>query len=100
MDVQFSNLLACRSFGGGGSGLDCNSKDFRFESCTVANLACLASHECSNAISRELAFGLLIKPLHLRHESLEWSCDFLFTACSRFIGVAAKLHFNRLAIRA
>ena len=77
----------------GGSGLDCDSKDFRFESCAAANLACLASHECSNAIPRELALGLLIKPLHLGHESLERFCDFLFA-------VAAKLHFNRLTIRA
>ena len=73
--------------------LDCDRKDFRFESCAAADLACLASHECSNAIARELALGLLIKPLHLGHESLERFCDFLFA-------VAAKLHFNRLAIRA
>src|SRR6266545_1965049 len=61
--------------------------------CAAGNLACLAYHKCSNAIPRELALGLLIKPLHLRHESLERFCDFLFT-------VAAKLHFNRLTIRA
>src|ERR1043166_2627053 len=108
MDVQFKAVLARRSlrlrqgYGGrvgrGGSSLECDSKDFRFESCAAANLACLASHECANTIPRELALGLLIEPLHLRYESLEWFCDFLFTASSRFIGVAAKLHFNRLAI--
>src|SRR4029078_3017175 len=88
MDVQFPAVL----------GLDCNGKDFRFESCAAADLACLASHECSNPMPRNLALGLLIKPLHLRHESLEGFCDFLFAACSRFIGVAAKLHFNRLIV--
>ena len=93
MDIQFALQLARRSLGGGGSGLDCDRKDFGFESCAATDLACLACHECSNAIARELALGLLIKSLHLRHESLEWFCDFLFT-------VAAKLHFDRLAIRA
>src|SRR5262245_6915461 len=103
MDVQFKVVLARRSlrlrqgYGGrvgrGGSSLDCDTKDFRFESCAAANLACLASHECSNAIPRELALGLLVKPLHLGHESLERFCYFLFA-------VAAKLHFNRLAIGA
>src|SRR5215467_7200027 len=83
MDVQFAAI----------SSLDCDTKDFRFESCAAANLACLASHECSNAIARELALGLLIKPLHLGHESFERFCDFL-------LAVAAKLHFNRLAISA
>src|SRR5258708_2424001 len=99
MNVQFAAVLARRSLGGG-SGLDCDSKDFRFESCAAANLACFTSHECSNAVPRELALGLLIKPLHLGHESLERFCDFLFAACSRFIGAAAKRHFNRLAVGA
>src|SRR4029077_10747979 len=98
MDVQFTVQLADRSLGGGGSGLDCDRKDFGFESCAATDLACLACHECSNAIARELALGLLIKSLHLGHESFERFCSFLFAACSRFIGVAAELHFNRLAI--
>src|SRR4029077_19451107 len=54
MDIQFAAV----------SGLDCDGKDFRFESCAAADLACLTGHECSNAIPRELALGLLIKPLH------------------------------------
>src|SRR5215217_4351432 len=98
MDVQSAALRACGSLGRVKSGFDCDSKDFRFESCAAADLACFASHECSNAVPREFALGLLIKPLHLRHESLERFCNFLFTACSRFIGVAAKLHFDRLAV--
>ncbi len=73
--------------------LDGDGKGFRFESCAVANLACLGRHECSNAIARELALGLLVKPLHLGHESFKWFRDFLFA-------IAAKLHFNRLTIRA
>src|SRR5215475_2369484 len=93
MNVQFAAVLARRSLGGGGSALDCDSKDFRFESCAAADLACLASHECSNAVPRELALGLLIKPLHLGHKSLERFCNFL-------LAVAAKLHFNRLAVGA
>src|SRR5262245_29989623 len=93
MDVQFAAVRARRSLGGGGSGLDCDSKDFRFESRAAADLARLPTHECANAIPRELAFGLLIKPLHLRYQSLERFCNLLFA-------VAAKLHFNRLAIRA
>src|SRR5262249_5372352 len=91
MDVQFAALPARCSLGGAGSGLDCDGKDFRFESCAAADLACLACHECSNAIARKLALGLLIEPLQLGHESLERFCDFLFA-------VAAKLYFNRLAV--
>src|ERR1700758_5100577 len=83
MDVQFAAV----------PGLDCDSKDFWFESCAATDLACLARHECSNSIPREFAFGVLIKPLHLGHESLKRFYGFLFA-------VAAKLHFNRLAIRA
>src|SRR6478752_10620452 len=44
MDVQFAAI----------SGLDCDRKDFRFEPCAAAHLACLACHKCSNAIAREL----------------------------------------------
>src|SRR6188474_1312847 len=93
MDVQFAVQLAVSSLGRGGVGLDCDSKDFRFEPCAAAYFACLASHECSNPISRELTLGFLIKPPHLGYESFEWFCDFLFT-------VVAKLHFNWLVIRA
>src|SRR5437762_466513 len=32
MDAQFAAVLARRSLGGGGSGLDCDGEDFRFES--------------------------------------------------------------------
>src|SRR5262249_40183281 len=52
---------------------------------------CFASHESSDAIPRELAFGLLIKPLHLRYKSFEWLYEFLFA-------VTTKLHFNRFPI--
>src|SRR6478752_9673714 len=55
MDIQFAVV----------SGLDCDSKDFRFEPCATADLACLASHKCENTIPRELTLALLIKPLHL-----------------------------------
>ena len=59
----------------------------------VAGILVAVAPRIGADIARELALGLLIKPLHLRHESLEWFCDFLF-------GLAAKLHFDRLAIRA
>src|SRR5215472_13297241 len=83
MNVQFAGVLARRSLGGGRSGLDCDSKDFRFESCAAADLACLAGHERPNAVPRELALGLLIKALHLRHESLERFCNFLFAIAAK-----------------
>src|SRR3954463_4326892 len=76
MDIQFAVQSSRCSLSGGESGLDCDSKDFRFESCAIADLACLARHECSNTIARELALGLLIKPLHLRHQTFERFCGF------------------------
>src|SRR5262249_62208158 len=39
MDVQFAALPARRSLGQGGSVLDCDGKDPRFQSCAAANLA-------------------------------------------------------------
>src|SRR3954468_614574 len=93
MDIQFAAVPARGSLGGGGSGLDCDRKYFRFESCAATDLACLATHERSNPITCEFALGLVIKPLHLGHESLERFCSFLFA-------VAAEPHLNRLAIGA
>src|SRR5262245_26046134 len=93
MDVQFAAFLASCILSAAKAGSDRDSKDFRFEPCAAADITCLSSHECANAIPRELAFGLLIKALHLGNESLEGLCYFLFT-------VAPKLHFNRLAIGA
>src|SRR6476620_9562023 len=59
MDIQFMAI----------SGLDCDPKDFGFESCAATDLACLATHKCSNPITCEFALGLFIKAPHLRHES-------------------------------
>src|SRR4029077_8407589 len=46
-------------------------------------------HECADPVSRELAVGLVVKPLHLWHESFEWALLF---------AVTAEIHFDRCTI--
>ena len=50
----------------------------------------LARHECADAISREFALGLLVKPLHLRHQSFERPL---------FFAISGETHFDRRAVR-
>ena len=83
VDVHFASFSA----------LDCDGENFRFKPRTSTDLARFACHEGSNAITREFTLRLLIKPLHLWHESLERFFNFLFA-------VAGERHFDGLAIRA
>src|SRR6266498_3323440 len=69
-----------------------NRKNFRFEPCSVTHLARFARHERANAIACEFTLSLLVKPLHLRHETFEWFRDLLFA-------IVAEIHFNRRPIR-
>src|SRR5258708_16290152 len=48
MDIQFAAVLARRSLGGGGAGLDCDPKDFLFDPCPPADLAYLPCHKSSD----------------------------------------------------
>src|SRR5256714_9769145 len=87
MNVQ----LACSAV------FNCQGEAFWLQARTAANPALLARHERADAVSREFALGLLVKPLHLRHQSFER--PLLFASCSRFIGVAGETHFDRRAVR-
>jgi len=72
---------------------DRNSEDFRLKPCSIAHLAGFARHERANAVTGEFALGFLIKPLHLRQESLEWLRNFL-------LSILGEAHFNRRPISA
>src|SRR5258708_3252649 len=72
---------------------DRDRENFRFQSRAAANLARLAGHERADPVSRELALRLFVEPLHLRHETFEWSLG-RFTST-----VTAVTHFNRLTAR-
>ena len=61
VNVQFASLGI----------FDRDRENFRLEPCAVARLAGLARHERANAIARELALRLFVKPLHLRNEPFE-----------------------------
>src|SRR5207253_6532741 len=66
-------------------------QNLRSQSRATANLAWLAGHERTNPITGEFAFGFLVEPLHLWHQTLKRLGD-LFT-------VTAELNFNRCLAR-
>ena len=70
---------------------DCDRKNFRFEPRAAAGLARFARHERSDPVPGEFALRLLVKSLHLWHQSFERA--FLFA-------VAAETHFNWHAVGA
>src|ERR1051325_2130688 len=86
MNVQ----LAARSI------FDGDAEDFRFEPGASADFAWHPRHERANPVSSEFAFGLVVKPLHLRDQSFERS--FFLVTGPGFIGVTAEIHFDRRSI--
>src|SRR5437016_5501867 len=69
---------------------DCHRQNFRPQPRAAANLAWLAGHEGTNPITGKFAFGFLVEPLHLWHQTLK--------GLGNFFTVTAELHFNwRLA---
>src|SRR6476659_987909 len=90
-DRQLGKLMDVeRSLGPGlGSGLrgDRHRKNLRSQSRTAANFTWLAGHEGTNSITGELAFGFLVEPLNLWHQTLNRLGDLLT--------VTGELNFNR-----
>src|SRR5207237_4140484 len=66
-----------------------DGQDFGLESRSATDLAQDARHECADPVAREFAFRFLVKPLHLRHESLKRTRLLLSST------IARKTHFNR-----
>src|SRR5712671_413048 len=94
-DRQLGKLMDIeRSLGPGlGSGLrrDRHRQNLRPQSRTAANFTWLAGHEGTNPITGEFAFGFLVEPLHLWHQTLKRLGDLLT--------VTAELNFNRRLAR-
>src|SRR4029077_3972908 len=83
-----------RSLGPGlGSRLrrDRHRQNLRSQSRAAANFTWLAGHEGTNPITGEFAFGFLVEPLHLWHQTLKRLGDLLT--------VTAELNFNRRLAR-
>src|SRR2546427_44307 len=65
----------------------------RADLCRQSDSLCLAAGKRpALPITGEFALGLLVKPLHLRHESLEWFRDFS-------LAVVVEIYFNRRPVR-
>src|SRR5207302_2556979 len=65
-------------------------QNLRSQSRAAANFTWLPGHEGTNPITGEFAFGFLVEPLHLWHQSLK--------RLGNFFAITAELHFNwRLA---
>src|SRR6266581_4743069 len=69
---------------------DRDREDFRFEARASTDFAHFAIHKAANAIAREFALGLLVKPLHLRHQPLKRPGG------PRSTAIARKNHLDRL----
>src|SRR5882757_9391091 len=66
-------------------------QNLRSQSRAAANFARLAGHERANPVTGEFAFGFLVEPLHLWHQTLKRLGDLLT--------VTAELNFNRRLAR-
>ena len=65
---------------------DRHRENFRLQPRAAARFARVSRHERANTVSRKFALRLLIKPLHLRHQTFKWSL---------LLAVAAEIHFDR-----
>src|ERR1700757_129860 len=87
MDIERSLALGLAS----GLRRDRHRQNLRSQSRSAANFAWLAGHEGTNSIAGEFAFGFLVEPLHLWHQTLKRLGDLLT--------VTAELNFNRRLAR-
>ena len=81
MNVQLASL----------SIFDRDRENFGFKPRAAAHLARFAAHERADSIAGEFTLGLLVKPLHLRHQSFERSL---------LLAITGEIHLDRRPVGA